>query len=716
MSTNPAAEIDRLREHIRRHDRLYYVDATPEISDREYDALMDQLKALEAAHPELVTPDSPTQRVGGEPIEGFAKVTHAAAMLSIDNTYNEAELNAFDARTRKALGRTPVTYLAEPKIDGVAVSLRYETGQLVLAATRGDGRRGDDITANVRTIRSVPLHLSGDGWPDVLEVRGEIYWPRGAFDAFNASLVANGTEPFANPRNGAAGTLKQKNPGDVKGRGLAFFAHGLGECSQIPWPTAAEMMTQFAQWGLPTNPGWCVCESINAVHQAIAAWDASRATRDYETDGMVVKVNELALRNVLGATSRYPRWCIAYKYAAEQAQTQLHSVSFQVGRTGVVTPVAHFDPVQLAGTTVSNASLHNFDQVARLDLHMGDAIIVEKAGEIIPQVIRALPEYRSADAELVTPPATCPCERQSPLQWRAVPAGFIAIQCVNADCTEHLKRILRKKAGACAKCGEAMVEVDHMAELMCVAADCPQRLRESITFFAGRDQMNIEGLGPEVVDKLITAGLVGHVADLYSLDLFAVAGLDGMGNVSAQKLLDAIDASRTRGLATLLTSLGIRHIGANTAAAIVNEFDSMEAIMTASLEDLTAIDEIGEVVAGSLLEYLDSQAGRETVERLGEAGVEMEMQQGAPADLGSMASAFAGKTVVVTGTLTQFGRKEAQDAIRQAGGKATGSVSAKTDILVAGENAGSKLAKAQSLGIEIIDEREFRRRLGLPDA
>ncbi len=713
MTTNPKADIEHLRSEIRRHDRLYYVEAAPEISDRQYDELMDQLKALETAHPELITPDSPTQRVGGAPIEGFVKVDHTQPMLSIDNTYNETELNEFDARTRKALGDEAFTYLAEPKIDGVAASLRYEAGRLVLAATRGDGQRGDDVTSNVRTIGAVPLHLAGEGWPEVLEVRGEIYWPRSAFDAFNASLAEAGAEPFANPRNGAAGTLKQKDPADVVGRGLAFFAHGVGAYSDQPWATAAEMMENFAAWGLPTNPRWRVCESIEAVHSAVAQWDAMRGRQDYETDGLVVKINELRLRDHLGATSRYPRWCIAYKYAAEQARTVLQAVSFQVGRTGVITPVAHFDPVQLAGTTVSNASLHNFDQIARLGLHYGDAIIVEKAGEIIPQVVSALAEERAEDAKPVSPPTHCPCQRQSELAWRDVPAGYMALQCVNGACTEHLKRILRKKGGVCAKCGQTMVEVDHMTELLCVVGDCPERLRESVTFFAGRDQMNIEGLGPEVVDKLIAAGLVSHVADLYSLDLFKVAALEGMGSISVQKLLDAIVGSKTRGVATVLAALGIRHIGGNTARSLVMRFGSMDALAAATVDELTAVDEIGDVVAASLREYLDSDAGMETVARLAQAGVEMNAPATTLFDLGGADGAFAGQTVVVTGTLETLSRKEAEDAVRQAGGKPTGSVSARTDVLVAGQAAGSKLSKAQALGVEIIDEREFRHRLGL---
>jgi DNA ligase (NAD+) len=714
-NTNPISErIDTLRKEIRHHDRLYYVEATPEISDRDYDTLMGELKAIEESHPELITADSPTQRVAGEPIEGFAKVAHALPMLSIDNTYDAAALRAFDQQVHRAIEGQTIRYQVDPKIDGVAATLRYEGGLLVLAATRGDGKTGDDVTANVRTIASVPLSLTGEGYPDVLEVRGEIYWPRPAFNAFNATLIEAGAEPLANPRNGTAGSLKQLDAKEVVVRGLAFFAHGLGECSESPSESASAIMARVADWGVPVNPGWA-CESIDAVLEVVDEWDHLRGQAEYDTDGMVVKVDDLTQRGQLGATSKYPRWCIAYKYAAEQAQTVLESVTFEVGRTGVVTPVAHFEPVQLAGTMVSNASLHNFDQVARLGLHEFDRITVEKAGEIIPQVVGVDVASRAPDARPIEAPATCPCERQALLRWRPIPEGYQAYQCQNPDCTEYLKRILRKKQAVCAKCDQPMTQVDHMTELMCEEAECPEKLKTGIAFFAGRNQMNIDGLGPEVVEKLIAAGLVHHMADLYRLDGGAVADLEGMGEVSAEKLLAGIAGSKDRGFATVLRSLGIRLVGERTAEDIARRFAGIDDMSGATIAELTAIDEIGPAVAASLCEYLDSDAGREMIERLKTAGVRMSTSAspGALFDMSVSDGPLVGKTVVVTGTLETLGRKEAQEAIRCSGGKATSSVSAKTDFVVAGEKAGSKVDKARDLEVEVIDESEFRRRLGL---
>ncbi len=707
--------IESLRDAIRRHDRLYYVEAMPEVSDREYDALISELKGLGASHPELVTSDSPTQRVAGEPIDGFEKVSHALPMLSIDNTYDAKALKAFDKQVKRGLDGASYRYQVDPKIDGVAATLRYENGKLTLAATRGDGKTGDDVTANVRTIGSVPLSLSGDGHPAVLEVRGEIYWPRHAFNAFNDKLVEAGAAPLANPRNGTAGSLKQLDPREVAPRGLAFFAHGLGECSELPSDSANEIMHVISGWGIPVNPGSRVCESIEDVLEAIEQWDHQRGNAEYDTDGMVVKLDDLSQREKLGATSKYPRWCIAYKYAAEQAQTVLESVTFEVGRTGVVTPVAHFTPVQLAGTTVSNASLHNFDQIARLGLHEGDRITIEKAGEIIPQVVGVDLESRSPDAMPIEPPATCPCERQTLLRWRPIPEGFQGYQCTNSDCTEYLKRILRKKRGMCAKCGSAMEQVDHMTELMCEASDCPEKLKTGVAFFAGRNQMNIDTLGPEIVERLVGAGMVAHVADLYRLDAGSVAELEGMGELSAKNLLDAIEESKDRGFATVLGSLGIRHVGERTSEDVASRFSGIDELCAASVDDLMAIDEIGPAVATSLREYLDSDAGREMISRLKDAGVKFSRPAGQGTLFGGMATdgPLAGKTGVVTGTLETFDRKEAQEAIRAAGGKATSSVSKKTDFVVAGESAGSKADKARELGVEVIDEAEFRRRLGL---
>ena len=660
--------IRQLREQIRRHDRLYYVQTRREISDREYDRLMDELKALEAEHPDLVTPDSPTQRVAGQPVEGFASVTHAQAMLSIDNTYNADELREFDARVRKALGDQEFHYLVDPKIDGVAASLRYEGGQLVLAATRGDGRTGDDVTANVRTIRSVPLSLAGKRIPDVLEVRGEIYWPRQAFAAYNAGRKADGLETFANPRNGCAGTLKQLDPKVVAERRLAFMAHGFGSTGVSPVTRASELMAGLGEWGIPVSPHAKVCKTVEEALAAIDEWLRARGDVDYETDGMVVKVDELDLRRRLGATSRHPRWCIAYKYEAERAQTVLRGVDFQVGRLGTITPVAHFDPVQLAGTTVSNASLHNFDQIARLDVRVGDTVLVEKAGEIIPQVVQVVHEKRPADAKPISPPAKCP------------------------------------------KCKQPTVRDEGGVYLRCGNPECPAQLRERIKFYAGRDQMDIENLGPAVIDQLVDTGLVSHFADLYSLKKEDLAALERMGDKSSENLLTAIEASRTRGLSRLIAGLGIRHVGGRAADVLAARFGDIDAVASASVEQLTEIDEIGPVIAESIHGFFGGEAGADTIRRLKDAGVQMTApKQAAPKDEG----ALTGKTVVVTGTFEGFSRSQAQAAIKAAGGRAASTVSSKTDFVVVGENPGSKADKARRLGLETIDESEFKQRLGL---
>ena len=677
--SDDAMRIEKLRGEIRRHDRLYYVNAAPEISDREYDRLMDELKAIEAATPQLVTPDSPTQRVAGEPIEGFTTVEHDQPMLSIDNTYNEDELRAFDARVRKALAGEAFHYLVDPKIDGVAVSLRYDGGRLALAATRGDGRRGDDVTANARTIRSVPLRLTGDGVPDVVEVRGEIYWPRKAFNACNARRAEQELETFANPRNGAAGTLKQLDPKVVARRGLAFVAHGVGDMSALPAVSAGELMKTLGAWGIPTSPQAKVCADIAAALEVIREWMDLRRQAEFETDGMVVKVDELALRDRLGATSRYPRWCIAYKYEAEQAETVLRSVDFQVGRLGTITPVARFDPVQLAGTTVSNASLHNFDQIERLDIRVGDTVVVEKAGEIIPQVVRVLHEKRASGARAIRPPRKCP------------------------------------------SCGEPTTRDEGGVYLRCVNPECPAQLRERLRFFAGRNQMDIEHLGPAVIDKLVDSGLVHHFADLYRLKKEDLVGMalsshvrdDGREVVSriqdkmADNILGAVEASKSRGLARLLAALGIRHVGGRAAEVLAGEYGGVDAIAAASVEELTEVNEIGPIIAASVHDFLHSKSGRDAVRRLKDVGVKMTSPK---APLG--AGRLAGKTVVVTGRLAGFSRVEATEAIKAAGGRAASGVSAKTDFVVAGDKGGSKRARAEELGVEVIDEAEFVRRLG----
>jgi len=663
-----AERIEQLRSEIRRHDRLYYVEAAPGISDREYDRLLDELKDLEADHPELISPDSPTQRVAGEPVDGFVTVTHAVAMLSIDNTYSESELAEFDARVRKALGERDFHYLVDPKIDGVAVSLRYEGGLLVRGVTRGDGRRGDDITVNARTIRSVPLRLTGDGVPEVLEVRGEVYWPRSEFNACNARRAEEGLPTFANPRNGAAGTLKQLDAKIVAERKLAFLAHGLGEMSETPADRAGEIMNLLGRWGVPVSDHMSVCDDLAGVTRAVHEWLSLRADAEYETDGMVVKVDQLDCRARLGQTSRYPRWCIAYKYEAERTETVLQSVDFQVGRLGTITHVAHFEPVQLAGTTVSNASLHNFDQIDRLDVRVGDSVLVEKAGEIIPQVVQVLHEKRPAGAEPIRAPAACP------------------------------------------SCGAPTSRDEGGVYLRCVNPECPAQLRERLRFFAGRNQMDIEHLGPAVIDQLVDAGLVAHFADLYSLAKEQVVPLERMADKSAENLLAAIEASKARGLVRLLAALGIRHVGGRAAEVLAGQFGEVDAIASATVEQLTEIREIGPVIAESLHAFFHSTSGHDTIRRLADAGVAMTSPLTDDAVAGELP--LAGKTVVVTGSMEGFSRKGAEDAIKAAGGRAAGSVSTKTDFVVVGESPGSKADKARELGVEIIDEAELVRRLG----
>ncbi len=728
MTMDPRERIDQLRREIRHHDRKYYVEANPEISDQQYDALMHELQQLEDDHPELVTPDSPTQRVGGEPLEGFETVEHAQPMLSIDNTYARDELDKFDERVRKGLGEKTVRYLVDPKIDGVACSLRYEQGRLTLAATRGDGRHGDDVTQNVRTIQSVPLKLLGSDWPDVLEVRGEVYWPRGAFEAFNerrrreAEEKGKEYEPFANPRNGSAGTLKMLDPSVVARRGLAFIAHGFGETSQLPADTASEAFARVAEWGVPVSEHARVCEGMDEAWDAIEQWARRRDRADYDTDGAVVKVDSFEDRRQLGATSRYPRWCIAYKYAAERGQATLESVTFQVGRTGAITPVAHFETIPLAGTRVSNASLHNFDKVEQLDLHIGDTIYVEKAGEIIPQVVDVDASARPEDAEPVTPPETCP-ECDEPTHWEKRKPGYVAYRCVNPDCPVGLQRKQAKKLPAeCGKCGGPIEQVDHMVELRCENPQCPAQFRESLEYFAGRGQMDIDGLGPAVVNALIDAGLVSHFADLYRLRKEDLVGLklseqkreDGetvvtrIQDKSADKLLKGIEAGKDRGLTRVLVSLGIPNVGSHAAGIFAEHFEDIDALMAASREQLESLPEIGPIISAGVRDFLDSDAGKETIDQLREVGVDMTSHR-QPVEAGNRP--LEGLSIVVTGKLETFSRSEAKEAIEQAGGKAASSVSGSTAFVVAGEDPGSKVDKARDKGVEIIDEAEFVKRL-----
>ncbi|MGB9625432.1 MAG: NAD-dependent DNA ligase LigA [Phycisphaerae bacterium] len=668
MSKDVKDEIERLREEIRRHDYLYYVLAQPEISDREYDRLFDRLKKLEAEHPDLVTPDSPTQRVGDRPLEGFAQVRHAVPMLSIDNTYTEGEVREFDQRVRKGLGGERPMYVVDPKIDGVAISLRYEDGVLVQAATRGDGETGDDITQNARTIRAIPLRLIGRDVPGLLEARGEVYWPRSDFARFNAERAKKGEPTFANPRNATAGTLKQLDPQIVAQRGLAFFAHSFGEVRPLRAQTHSQLMDQFTRWGIPVNPQRRLFASIDDVCAFIREWESKRLELDYETDGLVIKVDRLDHRDVLGSTSRAPRWCIAFKYAAERAESRLHSVRFQVGKLGTITPVANLEPVRLAGTTVKSASLHNFDQIERLGVMIGDTVLVEKAGEIIPQVVQVVADKRPRDARPIRPPGRCP------------------------------------------SCGEPVRREEGLVALRCENPACPAQVKERIRYFCGRDQMDIEGAGPALVEQLVDKGLVKDAADLYALhkrrdDLIA---LERMGEKSADNLLAAIEESKKRPLARLVTALNIPQVGAATADLLAEHFGDMDRIMEADEQKLQEIEGIGPEVAASIRRYFDNKAARKLIERLRNAGVNMKQ----PKRQVSGRRPLAGKTFVVTGTLEKYSRKEIQDLIVELGGKAVGSVSRNTDYLICGADPGSKLQKAKELGVTVLTEKEFDNLIG----
>jgi DNA ligase (NAD+) len=655
--------LERLRDEIRRHDYLYHVAAAPEIGDQEYDRLLSSLRSLEAESGEPPPADSPTQRVGGQPLARFSSAAHAVPMLSVDNTYDADQLRAFGARVRKAVGEC--RYVVDPKVDGVAVSLRYERGILVAALTRGDGRTGDDITQNARTIRSVPLRLVGDA-PDVLEVRGEVVWPMASFLAYNAAREATGEQTFANPRNAAAGTLKQLDPSKVADRGLAFVAHSLGQSSADLGATHWGAFQRLAGWGLPVSPYAALCQDIEEVVSRIAEWDDRRRGLPYETDGLVVKVDQLALRDELGATGKHPRWCIAYKFAAERAQSVLRSVDYQVGKMGTITPRANMDPVELCGTTVAHATLHNFDQIDRLGVMIGDTVVVEKAGEIIPQVVGVVLEMRPADARSITPPTMCPA------------------------------------------CSGAVERGDGVA-FHCVNPECPAQLKERIIYFCGRDQMDIEGAGRKLVESLVDRGLLCGLVDVFRLGRRRdeLAAIPGLGDRSVAKLLDAISKSKGQPLSRLIPSLGMRLVGHHAGKILADRFGTMDEIVRAAGRgDLRGSDGIGDAIIDSLTRFLSSASGHSVLSQLRDEGVNMSEPRTPKSASGG---AFAGKTVVLTGTLAAMKRKEAEALIESLGGKTASSVTKSTNLVVAGESAGSKLDKARSFGIEVIDEEAFLR-------
>jgi len=661
MAKDIKRRIEQLRSEIRRHDYLYYVLNQPQISDQQYDKLFAELKSLEEKHPQFITPDSPTQRVSEQPSEGFTTIRHAVPMLSMDNTYNADELRAFDERVAKGLGRRDYDYVVELKIDGVASSLRYERGLLATGATRGDGEVGDDVTANVRTIKAIPLVLLDRGRiPDVLEVRGEVYMPTKAFVKLNEQREKAGETLFANPRNATAGSLKLLDSRITAKRNLAFFAYAIGELSQPLTKDHYETLQVFKKMGLPVNPHIKKAKDIDEVIEICNSWDSKRDQLEYQIDGMVVKVNRLDQREILGYTGRAPRWCISYKFAAEQAQTVVESIDVQVGKGGTLTPVANLTPVFLAGTTVKRASLHNFDQLDRLDVRVGDTVVIEKAGEIIPQVIEVKKGRRSAHTVPFKPPKKCP------------------------------------------NCGGDVKKDKDGVFLRCVNPHCLGQLKERLRYFAGRGQMDIENLGEALIDQLVEAGLVKNVADIYKLQKEDLLELERMADKSAQNVIDSIEASKARPLWRLVAGLGIRHIGSQTAQILAERFDSLNTIMNATQDELQAIEQIGPKVAESVYEYFHNERNVVVITELLAAGVKLELPKKAKPK-----GKLAGKTIVVTGTLANFSREQAEEAIRQAGGKAGSSVSKATDFVLAGENPGSKLDRARQLSVRAISEKEF---------
>ena len=661
------AEAERLRKEIRHNEYLYYVLDAPEITDAEYDRMMVRLREIEAEYPNSVPADSPTQRVGGRASSQFTEVRHLEPLLSLGNVFSAEELRAFDERVKGGLPEgSRVEYVMEPKIDGLACSLIYENGRLVRAATRGDGTVGENVTANVRTIRSIPLVLKapeGETLPELLDVRGEVYMPRHAFMQLNEQRAERGESEFANPRNAAAGSLRQLDPQVTASRSLSFFAYYLvGEGAR---EKHSESLAALARYGFKVSENYKVVENIDAAIKYIADFNELRQGLAYDTDGAVIKVNDVYQQRILGATGKDPRWATAYKYPPEQAETTLEDIDWRVGRTGVLTPTAVLTPVKLSGSVVSRATLHNEDFIRSKDIRIGDRVLINKAGEIIPEVLRVVTEKRTGEEKEVEIPTKCP------------------------------------------DCGWSVERKGAEAAIRCTNPHCPALGREGLIHFVSREAMNIEGCGPSVINALLDAGLVRDAADLYSLKKEDVLKLERMGEKSADKLLAAIAASKANELDKLLFALGIRHVGAKVARTLAVEFGSMEALLTAEAEQLAAIRDIGAVIAESVVTWLSVPTNRDLLERLAAAGLTMTFT--APAS--SEDNPFFGKTLVFTGTMPTLGRAEAKTMAQDVGAKVSGSVSKKTDYVIAGAEAGSKLEKAQALGVTVLDEAEFLKML-----
>ncbi|MGE3314839.1 MAG: NAD-dependent DNA ligase LigA [Planctomycetaceae bacterium] len=670
MTPSAKNEIEALREEIDRHNRLYYVDAKPEISDREFDQLLKKLEALEQRHPEYDSPDSPTKKVGGTPIDGFESVAHRVPMLSIDNVYDEEALLEFDARVRKLVNNEEVEYAVEYKVDGVAMSLIYEEGRLVQGVTRGDGRVGDDVTQNARTLLGLPLKLHAKKPPAILEVRGEAYITNTDFAHLVAEQAKRGQTPFANPRNTAAGALKLLDPKLCAARKLRFLTHGSALVDGLNVKSYMEFLKVCRDFGIPVMPRVKAVIGIEAARDYAHELGEKMHELDFEVDGIVIKANSYVQRERMGYTSKSPRWLIAYKWEKYEAVTRVADMGVNVGKTGAITPVAFFEPVQIAGTTVSKASLHNVDEVERLGVMIGDWVVVEKAGKIIPHVVRVEEHRRDGSEKPFRFPKKCP------------------------------------------ECGTPVVRDEGGVYIRCPNPDCPAQLRESLRFFGSRSAMDIEGMGEKLVEQLVDSGLVTSLPDIYRLkDRYdELLALERMGKKSADNLIEGIEASKSRPLWRLITGLNIRHVGTSNAQVLAEEFGELDKIMEQSEESLSEVNEIGPVIARSVHAYFASESGRRIVEQLRRHGLNF----GSPVVRASKVEGkLSGKTLVVTGTLVRYTREEIQELIKEHGGKAASSVSSKTDYVVAGEKAGSKLEKAEKLGVKVLTEDAFLKLIGV---
>ena len=664
MPKSVEKEIEKLRELIRHHEHRYYVSDDPEISDAEFDKLMRRLQDIEREHPELVTPDSPTQRVGGKPAEEFPKVRHPKPMMSLDNTYTVEELRDFDHRVRELAGRDRIEYVAELKLDGLSMALTYQNGVLARGVTRGDGNEGEDVTANVKTIRSLPLRIepkklaAAADWAKRFEVRGEVIMARRAFELANVQREAAGEPRFANPRNAAAGSIRQLDSRIVAERRLDMFLYFLQVEGVEPLPEHATALETLKKLGFKVNPHWRLCRAFDDVLAFIGEWEEKRDKLEYDIDGIVVKVNDTRLWEELGATAKSPRWAIAYKYSPRQATTVVRDIRAQVGRTGTITPVADLEPVDVGGVTVSHATLHNMDEIERLGIKIGDTVLIQRAGEVIPQVVKVT--RHAADGREFTMPKKCPV------------------------------------------CGGEVHRAEGEVAYRCVNVSCPAKLKESLLHFASRRAMNIDGLGDALVDQLVDKGLVRDLADLYSLKKDELANLERMGEKSAENLLAEIEASKKKELARLLFALGIRFVGERTAEFLAGHFGSLEKLAAATEEELLEVEEVGPKIAQSILEFFREKRNRTLLEKLKKAGLQFDGKRARKAE-----GKLSGKQFVLTGTLAQHSRDEARRLIEEAGGRVVGSVSKKTDYVVVGADPGSKFDKARALGVKTIDEKQL---------